>query len=253
MSDSPGRVKILRTDTVTIPASYNGPPTSGHGGYSAAMAAAPLQGAAAVDLRRPIPLERPLQRTLFEGGRTELRDGETLIAEGRQTELALEPPAAPGWDESVEAAGRYPGLRFHPYETCFGCGTRREEGDGLRIFSGPRSHGVGLAAPWIPHASIAASDGRVPREMIWSALDCPSGWCVGPLVDERFPEGSRVVTAQLAARIDGTAYAGRRYTTLGWLVREDGRKLYTGTALYDEDGTPVAVGTALWIVVPPRN
>ena len=251
MTDSPDRARILHTDTVSVPSRFNGPPTSGHGGYSAAMAALPLTGAVAVDLRRPIPLERALQRTLFEDGRTELRDGETLVAEARQTELALDIPAAPGWEESVQAAARFPGFEAHSFDTCFGCGTQRKEGDGLRIFSGPRENAEGLAAPWVPHASIA-TDGRVPPEMIWAALDCPSGWAAGPVLHENFPGGSLLFTAQLAARIDAPVHVGKRYTTLGWLVRTEGRKIFTGTALYDGDGAPLAVGAALWVVVLPK-
>lgn len=253
MSDSPERPRILRTDTVTIPSRYNGPPTSGHGGYTAAMAAQPLQGAVAVDLRRPIPLERPLRRTLLEDGSTELRDGDVLIAEARETTLTFDIPPAPGWEESTQASARYAGFRFHPFDTCFGCGPRRAEGDGLRIFSGPRAQGDGLAAPWVPHRSLAAQDGRVPPAMIWAAMDCPAGWATEPFVREHFPDGAHGITAQFAARIDGPVHAGRRYTTLGWLLRTEGRKLHTATALYDEDGTPVAVGSALMVVLLPRT
>jgi acyl-coenzyme A thioesterase PaaI-like protein len=36
------------------------------------------------------------------------------------------------------------------------------------------------------------------------------------------------------------------------ILRTEGRKIFTGTALYDEDGTPVAVGSALMIVLLPK-
>lgn len=253
MASLPAPARALRTETVRIPSRFNGPPTSGHGGYCAGVVALPLPGAVAVDLRRPIPLERELRRALLDDGRVTLHDGETLIAEARGTTLDLEVPAAPDWEESMDAAGRYPGFQAHSFDTCFGCGTRRAEGDGLRIFSGPRASGKGMAAPWVPDPSIAREDGVVPPEMVWAALDCPSGWPAVGVVRKAFPGGSQVFTAQLAARIDGVVRAGERYVTLGWHVRADGRKLYTGTALYDEDGTPVAVGTALWIVVVPKD
>lgn len=252
MSDSIGPDRILRTDSVQIPPRFNGPPGIGHGGYSAALAAQPLQGAAAVDLRRPVPLGRPLKRNVMEDGRVELRDGDALIAEARGTDVKLDIPPAPGWDESVQAASRYPGFAFHPYDTCFGCGTQRGEGDGLRIFSAPRPRGEGYAAPWVPHQSFAGEDGRVLPEMTWAALDCPSGWVAHPVMQDQFPAGARIVTGQIAVRIDAPVRAGWRYTTLGWLIRTEGRKLFTGTALYDERGKPVAVGSAIWIVVLPR-
>jgi len=252
MSDSIEPDRILRTDSVQIPPRFNGQPGIGQGGYSAALAAQPLEGAVAVDLRRPVPLGRPLRRNVMENGRVELRDGDTLIAEARRTDLALEIPAAPGWEESVQAATRYPGFEFHPYDTCFGCGTQRGEGDGLRIFSAPRAGGDGYAAPWVPHQSFASEDGRVFPELIWAALDCPSGWVATPVLGERFPAGARIVTGQLAVRIDAPVHAGARYTSLGWLVGTEGRKLFTGTALYDEGGAPVAVGSAIWIVILPK-
>lgn len=252
MTDAQGSARILRSDTVFIDPRYNGPPRSGQGGYSAAVAALPLDGAVAVDLRRPVPLERPLQRLVFEDRRVELRDGDTLVAEARPASIALQAPPAPGWEESVKAAARYPGFEFHPFDTCFGCGTQRKEGDGLRIFSGPRATGDGLAAPWVPHRAVGDGDGRVSREVIWAALDCPSGWVTVSKL-KAFPEGALSVTAQLAVRIDAPVHVGRRYTTLGWIERAEGRKVYTGTALYDEDGAPVAVGAALWVVVLPRS
>jgi hypothetical protein len=245
--------RALRTDTVRIPAHLNGPPQSGHGGYTAAIAAAPLRGAVAVDLRRPVPLDRPLQRRLLEGARVELRDGDELIAQARETEIALEVPPAPGWDESMQAAGRYAGLQFHPFDTCFGCGTRRRIGDGLRIFPGTRAGGAELAAPWVPHESLARDGGRLPPEMIWAALDCPAGWASSFSTNENFPKGAQAVTAQLAARIDGPVHAGRPYTILSWPLRAEGRKVFTGAVLYDEDGAAVAIATALMVVIPPRS
>jgi hypothetical protein len=47
--------------TVTVPSRFNGPPTSGQGGYACALLAAHLEGPAAVSLRRPIPLDEPLE------------------------------------------------------------------------------------------------------------------------------------------------------------------------------------------------
>ncbi len=245
--------RILAEDTVRIPAHLNGPPKSGHGGYTAAMAAQPLRGAVAVDLRRPIPLDRPLQRRVLEGGCVELREGEELIAQAREIEIALVVPPAPAWDESVQAAGRYAGLRFHPFDTCFGCGPRRREGDGLRIFPGPRVNGDTLAAPWVPHESLAAHGGRLPPEMVWAALDCPAGWASDSHARENFPEGAHAVTAQLAARIDGPVYAGRPYTILSWPVRAEGRKVFTGAVLYAEDGAAVAVATAVMVILVPKT
>jgi hypothetical protein len=50
------------SDSVTIPARFNGPHESGNGGYSAGALAAFLDGAAEVSLRRPVPPRRLLRR-----------------------------------------------------------------------------------------------------------------------------------------------------------------------------------------------
>ena len=51
----------------------------------------------------------------------------------------------------------------------------RPPGDGLRIFPGPVA-GLGLwAAPWTPDPSVAGANGKVRPEVVWAALDCPSG------------------------------------------------------------------------------
>jgi hypothetical protein len=36
---------------------------------------------------------------------------------------------------------------------------------------------------------------------------------------------------------------------VGWKIGEDGRKLYSGTALYTESGRLCAIGTCTWIVL----
>ena len=253
MTTSPEIPRILREETISIPAHLNGPPTSGHGGYTSAMAAAPLRGAVAVDLRRPIPLDRPLARRLLEGGRAELRDGDALIAEARETTLELQVPLAPGWEESVQASARYAGFRYHPFDMCFGCGPRRAVGDGLRIFPGPRAQDDQLAAHWVPHESLGTNGRRLPQEMIWAALDCSAGWASDSFARNNFTVGMHAVTAQLAVRIDGPVHAGQRYTILSWPLRAEGRKVHTGAVLYDEHGVAVALATALMVIIVPKN
>src|SRR5215213_4316915 len=53
---------------VVIERRFNGPPDSGHGGYSAGRAAALVDGPAEVTLRRPPPLETPLTVRRDDGG-----------------------------------------------------------------------------------------------------------------------------------------------------------------------------------------
>ena len=51
---------------------------------------------------------------------------------------------------------RTPVSTAHPFPTCFGCGTGREPGDGLRIFPGPVRGRARCAATWTPHPSVGA-------------------------------------------------------------------------------------------------
>jgi hypothetical protein len=67
--------------SVTVPSRFNGPPSSGNGGYSCGVVAAALDGPAAVSLRRPVPLDQALKLRHEEDGKACAFDGEGLIAE----------------------------------------------------------------------------------------------------------------------------------------------------------------------------
>src|SRR5829696_3385632 len=90
---------------VVIDPHFNGPPDSGHGGYSAGRAAALVEpapgGAVEVTLRRPVPLGIPLAVAAEERGAVALSSGGELV-------MAARPVAAPVPDGSpvvgVEAA-----------------------------------------------------------------------------------------------------------------------------------------------------
>ena len=75
------------TETLSIPAHFNGPPGSANGGYTCGRIAQ-LVGAEEVEvsLRTPPPLERPLE-VVRDGEHVQLRDGDTLVAEGGPAEL----------------------------------------------------------------------------------------------------------------------------------------------------------------------
>ena len=88
-----------------------------------------------MSLRTPPPLERPLE-VVRDGERVQLRDGDTLVAEGGPAELLLDVPEAVPRDEvaAAEAAGREHWTAKHPFPTCVVCGPARGAGDGMRIF-----------------------------------------------------------------------------------------------------------------------
>src|SRR5918993_4155031 len=72
---------------VVIDPRFNGPPDSGHGGYSAGRAAALVEpasdGAVEVTLRRPVPLATPLTVAAEAGGAVALSSGGDLVMEAR--------------------------------------------------------------------------------------------------------------------------------------------------------------------------
>lgn len=233
------------TEALTIPGRFNGPPGSANGGYTCGRVAQ-LVGAGEVEvsLRRPPPLERPLN-VVRDGERVELRDGDTLIAEGGPTELLVEVPDAVARDEvsAAEEAGRETWTAQHPFPTCVVCGPARDAGDGLRIFPAALPDRDGLfGACWTPSEQESDGNGWVRPELVWAALDCPTS---APVAN--FGEGPPMVLASLAARLGCSVRVGEPHTILSWALDVDGRKRRAAAALYDSDGILTCVSRALWI------
>ena len=215
--------------TVRIPARFNGPPDSGHGGYSAGVFAAQLEdGPVAVSLRAPPPLETDLEVVTVEGG-VEIRDGETLVATVERAVPAEDPPGPV--DPPVAAAAERP-QEHHPFPTCYGCGTDREPGDGLRLFAGPLADDDSVfAARWTP--------GESTPEQVWAAMDCPSA--TPAIID------GPIVLARFCVDIAELPEIGAPHSITSRMVREEGRKVFTTVALHDAGGRRLARGDALWI------
>ena len=228
-------------DQITIPKRFRGPPKSGNGGYVAGLLASYVSGDAEVTLRLPPPLERPLD-VVREEGVAKLMDGDKLVAEARPAQIDVDAPDAPPWDEAVAAAKRgYENRHNEQYNSCFVCGLDRGPGDGLCIFPGPITEGSKtMAATWVPDATVAHPDGMVPPEIVWSALDCPSAF---PHIG---PKGV-VLLGRYAVKRMAPVRRDERYIVRGWPTGEDGRKLFSSSALYSEDGTVCAVSKSTWI------
>jgi len=228
---------------LTIPARFNGPPTSANGGYTCGRVAE-LVGAevAEVSLRSPPPLDTPL-RVVRDADRVELRHGEALVAEGGPSDLLLDVPDALPGDEvaAAEEAGRGHWAAGHPFPTCVVCGPAREDGLGIFPASLPGRDGL-FGACWTPDASTADGEGWVRPELVWGALDCPTS---APVAN--FGEGPAMVLASLTARLGCPIRAGERHTILSWALGEDGRKHWAGAALYDSEGVLTCASRALWI------
>jgi hypothetical protein len=231
------------SSTIVIERRFRGPPESGNGGYTCGLLASFVNEPAEVTLRSPPPLDRPLS-VVRRGRRAELFDGNRLVADAERTELEpLELPPVPSLAEAECAAAGYSGFHEHAFPTCFVCGQERAEGDGLRIFAGPvAGRSPIVAAPWTPAPNLDRSDGRVRREFVWAALDCPGAFAVG------YPDRGETLLGRLAVHVESLPQVGDRYIVVGWPLGEDGRKLYAGTALFGETGDPHAWARATWIV-----
>ena len=236
-------------ETITIERRFRGPPNSANGGYTCGRLARYVEGPAEVTLRKPPPLERPLT-VAIEDGHARLLDGGNLIAEAASTgELDLEAPEPVTFAQAATASKSYRGFQRHGFPTCFVCGPRRDEGDGLRIFPGNAGDGDVVAAPWLPEASLAGEDGIVRPEFVWASLDCPGAWAfLGQAV-----EGEPIVLGRLTARQVAPVRAGAGHVVMGWRVGGEGRKRHAGSAVYSRDGELKAVAGATWVRVEPGS
>jgi len=248
-----------------VPSRFNGPATSGNGGWTAGALAALVEGqpddrarrwpAVEVTLRKPPPLdvELPVATTettaSCEVGQASYADGDLTVVESVPFEVA----------RAAEAS--YPGLVSHPFPTCFGCGIDREPGDGLRIFPGQvgdavSANGQGaqrVAATWTPHESVAEEDHeyaddtrRASLPVTWAALDCVGGWA-GDLTDRL------MVLGRMTAQVDALPVIGEPHVLVGQRLGADGRKTRTAATLYDADGRIVARAEHVWIAVDPTT
>ncbi len=216
----------------------------------------PAHGSAVtVTLRRPPPLETPMEVAAEDGGLVASHDGETVLeAQPATTEPQRVDPVSP--DEARAAEAAYPGLVGHPFPECFTCGTGREPGDGLRIFPGhvsDQGDQARAAATWTPHESLhedwheyAGAERRASLAATWAALDCPGAWTVD--MSER-----RIVLGRMTARVLSLPVVGEEHVVVGLARGEDGRKHHTSASIYDHNGSLVGTAEHIWFVIDPAR
>src|SRR5215217_7832105 len=123
------------TDSVLIPSRFNGPIDSGQGGYSAGVAAQLVGGAAEVTLRRPVPLDTPLEAIRRDEGSLTLADTSETVIEVRSVQkIQVEVPDGVSAREAREAKARYAGSDSNVFSHCFVCGRARD--DSFGVFAG---------------------------------------------------------------------------------------------------------------------
>ena len=223
---------------VVIEPQFNGPPGSGHGGYSCGCAAALVDGPCAeVTLRRPPPIgvELAVER---DGDVSSLVYGGDVVASARSASLELGGPPPARLEQARDATTRFAWEHDHPFPTCFGCGPERDPVDALCLFTGPVGDGR-FAVPWTPPEWTG--DGVVDPVFVWAALDCPSSAPAHGTI------AAPVVLGRLTAALEGPVSVGEPHVIQSWLEAIDGRKRVTGVALFTADGERRAAARAVWV------
>jgi len=237
-------------DSLVIAPRFCGPPGSGNGGYVCGRIAAYVDSPVTVTLRRPPPLATPMSVERDGESSVRVHHGRTLIAE------AASPPGSPPLDipgpvsmaEAQAATGRARYYTDPVFPDCFTCGMGRGPGDGLRIFPGPLAGSQLWAAPWTPDSSVTDTDGRVRAEVVWAALDCPSGIAAAEAAG--LAPDTAILLGRMTASLAGLPAAGDQCQVIAWPGEHAGRKLTAGSALLGPGGQALAAARTVWLTVP---
>jgi len=233
------------SESISIPGRFNGPLDSGNGGYCSGVVAGLLEEPAEVSLRRPVPLDTPLNVARESDGSVRVLEGDELVVEARAAaKLEIEVPAPVDSEKARLAAAHYRGRSEGVFSRCFVCGPARE--DAFGVFAGPVEDRRLVASPWTPPSWTADAAGHVLPEFIWAVLDCPTYFAL--YMDGELPMS---VLAQMTARVDAPVLAGEEHVVIGWPLERDGRKHHAGSAVLSPDGEILAVARAL--LIEPRQ
>jgi hypothetical protein len=242
--------RSTKPDSLVIAPRFCGPPGSGNGGYVCGRIAAHVDGPVAVTLRRPSPLATAMVVERDGESSVRIHHDDTLIAEATSAagSPALEVPGPVSLEEAHAAAGRARYFADPVFPDCFVCGMGRKPGDGLRIFPGPVTGRPLWAAPWIPDPSVTDADGRARPEVVWAALDCPSGIAAAEAND--LAQDTVILLGRMTASLAGLPVAGDQCRVIAWPGSRDDRKLTAGSALLGPSGMVLATARTVWVTVP---
>ncbi len=236
---------------VVVEDRFKGPPQSGNGGYVGGLFSRTIdssgQGDVEVTLRSPIPLDKPMQVSHLDDGTATISDGDTLIAQVKPVQWEMEIPAPPPWKDIEAAASRslafksnindlLPGRKgFHPI--CFCCGV--EHATGLQVCVAPV--GDQVAAVWETKASWGLSDGLLPVEFLWTAMDCPGQFAY-------MEQGIRTgMLGRITASVIERPSAGETLLVSAWTIMVEGKKHFAGSAIFDRSGKLYSKAKTVWI------
>lgn len=231
------------SETITVANRFRGPLRSGNGGVSAGLAAQFFDGSVAVRIRRPPPIEIPLEVRLGVSVQV-LHEGEVVL-EAKSDSYPVDPPVnAEALSQTFERGILYV-AEDHPAPECFVCGKRS---DGLRI--APRYlPSMGLwATVWEADDSVSNDGMTVDDHVVWGVLDCPAGFAVAGYGIQRlefFP-----ALTDITATLHQPVPVGQPLAVIGWMIDRDDRRINGGTAIFDSDGTLLADAYAQHVPVP---
>ena len=158
---------------ISIERRFNGPLASANGGYACGRVARFVDGPAEVTLRRPIPLETPLDVERHDDGRVTLHHDGVLLATGEPAlPLDFEPPCRPSVAEARDAVRAAWTDRPAVFADCFVCAPDRPDGLGVAFGALPADPSM-TAALLIADAGVPHEGGCIAPEIAWAALDCP--------------------------------------------------------------------------------
>ena len=232
---------------VVIAKRFCGPKDSGNGGYSAGLfvEAAGGDGAHAVTLMSPPPLDTPITVTKIDDVSHEARVGDSVIAKVVKATVEKDGAPTPPSDEAV-SAGHDAFLSDsdgdHLIPGCFVCGTWREKGDGMRLFTGPVPESPLNADFWTPGEDLTDDAGLVRPAFLWAALDCPTSFSL-----RLWPR--LMLLGKLTAEIFARPSAGERLKVIAWPEKSEGRKHFASSAIFDAQGAMLAIANSVWIEI----
>lgn len=234
----------MDSKVLIIDSHYNGPPDSGNGGYTCGLIDAYTDYLCEITLRKPVPLNSNLEVHSVDSGH-EIKWGEELIATARPGDLSGMPiPEYISFEQATAASRSYIGnTQRTAYPTCFVCGEDREQGQGLHIFAGRLENTNLYASPWVPDEQLTDKAGWVRPEFVWAALDCPGAYA--SLGDRARP----ILLGRMTAQILKPLKPNSKCVVMAWLIERDGRKSWSGTALFDHTGELVGKARAIWFEV----
>ncbi|MFC4986221.1 hypothetical protein [Saliphagus infecundisoli] len=228
----------MSTTTFSIDDRFQGFPGYALGGITGGLMAQRIGPEAEVTLHQPIRTGDELEMRTRDSTVELLFDGDT-VATAKSTTIDVEIADTVLPESAMEASESYVGFHEHPYPSCFTCGTERSDGEGLRIFPGPVGTEAIVAGPWTPHPNQADSDGTVPLEYVWAAVDCPSIWAVMEAAPSECPD--HVVTGRLAVRSEEPIRETEPHVVMAWPLERRSNTWPAAAAIVDADGRVKAV------------